>query len=118
MEQKIFSICPQVCKEEERQKVDNMIAIHTESATIFGGMNVNKAELKIQYVKFRPSKPYNSKSPITFTIPGNSTSYVSLRDLYLFVQCHMEETDQYGNPLMNPTYGKRSLDDDDYPPYK
>ena len=104
-----------MCKEGERQKVDNLTAIHTESATIFGGMNVNEAELKIQYVKFRPSQPYNSKSPLTFTIQGNTTPYMSLRDSYLFVQCHMEETDQYSNPLMNPTGGKRSLDDDDYP---
>ena len=74
-----------------------MTAIHTESATIFGGMNVNEAELKIQYIKYRPSLPHNSKSPVTFTIPGNTTPYVSLRDSYLFVQCHVEETDEYGN---------------------
>ena len=94
MEQKIFSVCPQVCKEEEKQKEDNMMAIHTESTAIFGGMTVNEAELKIQYVKFRPSQHYYSKSPITFTIQGNTTPYVSLRDVYLFVQCHVEETDQ------------------------
>ena len=82
-------------------------------------MNVNETELKIQYVKFRLSQPYNSKSPITFMIPGNTTPYMPLRDLYLFVKCHMEETDQYGNPLPKPTCGKRSLnDDDDYPQYK
>ena len=97
-----------MCKEEEeRQKVDNMTAILKESSVIFGGMNVNEAELKIQYIKFRPSQPYNSKSPITFTILGNTTPYVSLRDSYLFVQCHVEETDQYGNPFPNPTFGKR-----------
>ena len=95
-----------------------MMTIHTESAAIFGGMNVNEAELKIQYVKFRLSQPYDSKSPITFTIPENTMPHMSLRDSYLFVQCHVEETDQYGNPLQNPTHGKRSLDDDDYPPYK
>ena len=95
-----------------------MMAIHTESTTIFEGMNINEAELKIQYIKFRPSQSYNSKSPITFIIPGNTTPYVSLRDSYLFVQCHMEEKDQYGNPLMNPTHGERSLSDDDYPSYK
>ena len=88
-----------------------MTAIHTESAAIFGGMNVNEAELKIQYIKYRPSLPYNSKSPITFTIPGNTTPYVSLRDSYLFVQCHVEETDEYGNPsTTDPTRAKRSLD--------
>ena len=76
-----------------------MMAIHTELATIFGGMNVNEAELKIQYIKYRPPLPYDSKSPITFTIPGNTTPHVSLRDSYLFVQCHVEETDEYGNPL-------------------
>ena len=88
-----------------------MMAIHTESAAIFGGMNVNEAELKKQYIKYRPSLPYNSKSPITFTIPGNTTSYVLLRDSYLFVQCHVEETDEYGNPsTTDPTYAKRLLD--------
>ena len=88
-----------------------MMAIHTESATIFGGMNVNEAELKIQYIKYRPSLPYDSKSPVTFTIPGNTTPYVLLRDSYLFVQCHVEETDKYGNPTTtDPTCAKRLLD--------
>ena len=80
-EQIIFSICPQVCEEKERQKVDNMMAIHTESAPIFEGMNVNDAELKIQYIKFRPSQPHDSKSLITFTIPESTTPYMSLRNL-------------------------------------
>ena len=94
-----------------------MMAIHTESTAIFGGMNVNEVELKIQYIKFRPSQPYDSKSPITLTIPGNTTPYMSLTDSYHFVQYHVEETDQYSNPLLNPASGKRSLDDDDYPSY-
>ena len=34
-----------------------------------------------------------------------------LRDSYLFVQCHVEETDEYGNPsTTDPTHAKRSLD--------
>ena len=87
-----------------------MMAIHTKLATIFGGMNVNEAELKIQYIKYRPSLSYNSKSPITFTIPGNTTPYVLLRDSYLFVQCHVEETDEYGDPsTTDPTCAKRLL---------
>ena len=87
------------------------MAIHTKSATIFGGMSVNEAELKIQYIKYRPSLPYDSKSPITFTIPGNTTPHVLLRDSYLFVPCHEEETDKYGNPsTTDPTHAKRSLD--------
>ena len=74
-------------------------------------MNVNEAELKNQYIKYRPSLPYDSKSLVTFTIPGNTTLYVSLRDSYLFVQCHVEETDKYGNPpTTDPTHAKRSLD--------
>ena len=74
------------------------------------GINVNEAKLKIQYIKYRPSLPYNSKSPVTFTIPGNTTPYVLLRDSYLFVQCHVEETDEYGNPpTTDPTCAKRSL---------
>ena len=33
-----------------------------------------------------------------------------LRDSYLFVQCHVEETDEYGNPsTTDPTHAKRSL---------
>ena len=87
-----------------------MTAIHTKSATIFGGMNVNEAKLKIQYIKYRPSLPYDSRSPVTFTIPGNTTPYVLLRDSYLFVQCHVEETDKYGSPsTTDPTHAKRSL---------
>ena len=93
-----------------------MKAIHTESATIFGGMNVNEAEFKI--CQNTSNSDHHSKSPITFTIPGNTMPYISLRDSYLFVQCHVEETDQYGNPLLNPTHEKRSLDNDDYHPYK
>ena len=100
-----------VKKKKGKKGHQTMMAIHTESATIFGGMNINEAELKIQYIKYRPSLPYNSKSPITFTIPGNTTPYVSLRDSYLFVQCHVEETDEYGNPpTTDPTRAKRSLD--------
>ena len=88
-----------------------MTAIHTKSATIFGGMNVNEAELQIQYIKYRPSLPYDSKSPVTFAIPGNTTPYVLLRDSYLFVQCHVEETDEYGNQTTtDPTRAKRLLD--------
>ena len=76
-------------------------------------MNVNEAELKIQYIKYRPSLPYDSKSPITFTIPGNTTPHVSLRDSYLFVQCHVEKTDEYGNPsTTDPTHAKRSLNNE------
>ena len=87
-----------------------MTAIHTESAAIFGGMNVNEAELKIQCIKYRPSLPYDSKSSVTFTISGNTTPFVLLRVSYLFVQCHVEETDEYGNPsTTDPTYAKRSL---------
>ena len=90
-----------------------MMAIHIESAAIFGGMNVNEAELKIQYIKYRPSLPYDSKSPVTFTIPGNTTPYVSLRDSYLFVQCHVEEKDKNGNPpTTDPTCAKRLLHDE------
>ena len=86
-----YNVCPQVCEEDKRQNKETMTAIHTELATIFGGMNVNEAELKIQYIRYRPSLPYDSKSPVTFTIPGNTTPYVSLRDSYLFVQCHVEK---------------------------
>ena len=35
-------------------------AIHTEALVIFGGLLVNEAEDKIQYVKFRLSHPYDS----------------------------------------------------------
>ena len=36
---------------------------------------------------------------MNFTIPGNSSQYVSLHDSYMFVQCHVEETYQYGNTM-------------------
>ena len=87
-----------------------MTAIHTKLAAIFGGMNVNETELKIQYIKYRPSLHYNSKLSVTFTIPGNTTPHVSLRDSYIFVKCHVEETDEYGNPsTTDPTHAKRLL---------
>ena len=68
-------------------------AIHTEASAIFGGLLINEAEDKIQYVKFRLSHPYNSQSPVNFTIPSDSSQYMSLHDSYMFVQCHIEETD-------------------------
>ena len=45
-------------------------AIHMEALAIFGGLLVNEAEDKIQYVKFRLSHPYNSHS-------CNSSQYMS-----------------------------------------
>ena len=79
--------------------VGNMMAIHTESATIIGGMNVNEAELKIQYRTIRPLLPYDSNSPITFTIPENTTPYVSLRDSYLLYNVTWrKETNKVSTP--------------------
>ncbi len=66
-------------------------AVHTDAAAIFGSMLVNEAEDKVQFVKFRPTVPFDSKSPITFSIPGNSSQYVSLRDSYLYIECHIED---------------------------
>ena len=74
-----------------------MAAIHTKASAIFEGLLCNEAEEKINFVKFRPTLPYNSKTPVNITIPGNSSQYGSLCDSYLFIQCHVEETDQYGN---------------------
>ena len=45
-------------------------AVHMEALAIFGGLLVNEAEDKIQYVKFRLSHPYNSHS-------CNSSQYMS-----------------------------------------
>ena len=59
-----------------------------------------KLKKKIQYIKYRPIHPFDSKSPVTFTIPGNSSQYVSLRDLYLFVECHIKEFDAMGTQIM------------------
>ena len=36
----------------------SMAAIHTEAAATFNGQLINKAEDKIQYVKYRPSQPF------------------------------------------------------------
>ena len=53
---------------------------------------------------------------MTVSHPSHSPSleiqlHVSLRDSYLFVQCHVEETDEYGNPpTTDPTCAKRLLD--------
>ena len=76
-----------------------MAAVHTKAVAIFNGQLINKADDKIQYVKYRPSQPFDSNSPINFTVPGNSSQYISLRESYMFVQCHVEQTDQFGNPI-------------------
>ena len=76
-----------------------MVVIHTKAVAIFNGQLINEAEDKIQYVKYRPSQPFDSNTPINFTIPRNSSQYVSLCESYVFVQCHIEETDQFGNPI-------------------
>ena len=76
-----------------------MAAVHMEAAAIFNGQLINEAEDKIQYVKYRPSQPFDSNTPINFTIPGNSSQYISLQESYMFVQCHVEQTDQFGNPI-------------------
>ena len=76
-----------------------MAAVHTEAAAIFNGQLINEAEDKIQYVKYRPSQPFDSNTPINFTIPGNSSQYISSHESYMFVQCHVEQTDQFGNPI-------------------
>ena len=76
-----------------------MAAVHTEAVAIFNGQLINEAEDKIQYVRYRPSQPFDSNTPINFTIPGNSSQYISLHESYMFVQCHVEQTDQFGNPI-------------------
>ena len=76
-----------------------MAAVHTETAAIFNAQLINEVEDKIQYLKWRPSQPFDSNTPINFTIPGNSSQYVSLWESYMFVQCHIEQTDQFGNPI-------------------
>ena len=72
-----------------------MAAVHTEAAAIVNSQLINEAEDKIQYIKYRPSQPFDSNTPINFTIPGNSSQYISLRESYMFVQCHVEQTDQF-----------------------
>ena len=60
-----------------------MAAVHMDASAIFGSTLINEAEEKIQYIKYRPIQLFDSKSPVNFTIPGNSSQYVSLRDSYL-----------------------------------
>ena len=55
-----------------------MAAVHTEAAAIFNGQLINEVEDNIQYIKYRPSQPFDSNTPINFTIPGNSSQYISL----------------------------------------
>ena len=76
-----------------------MAVVHTEAVATFNGQLINEAEDKIQYVKYRPSQPFDSNTLINFTIPGNSSQYISLRESYMFLQCHIEQTDQFGNPI-------------------
>ena len=87
-----------------------MAAVHTDAPAIFGNYLVNEAEEKIQFVKLRPSEPFDSKTPITFLIPGNSSQYVSLRDSMIYVECHVEETDRFGHTLTDDhEHAKRAL---------
>ena len=72
---------------------------YIHAVAIFNGQLINEAEDKIQYIKYRPSQPFDSNTPINFTIPGNSSQYISLRESYMFVQCHVEQTGQFGNPI-------------------
>ena len=76
-----------------------MAVVHTEAVAIFNGQLINEVEDKIQYVQYRPSQPFNSNTPINFTTPGNSSQYISLHESCMFVQCHVEQTDQFGNPI-------------------
>ena len=67
-----------------------MAVVHTEAAAIFNGQLINEAEDKIQYIKYRPSQPFDNNTLINFTTPGNSSQYISLCESYMFVQCHVE----------------------------
>ena len=58
-----------------------MAAVHTKAEAIFNGQLINEVEDEIQYVKYRPSQPFDSNTPINFTIPGNSSQYISLCDI-------------------------------------
>ena len=68
-----------------------------DASAIFGSTLINEADEKIQYIKYRPIQPFNSKSSVNFTIPENSSQYVSLRDSYLFAECHLEKMDAQEN---------------------
>ena len=83
-----------------------MAAVHTDAPAIFGNFLVNEAEEKIQYVKLRPADPFDSKTPVNFLIPGNTAQYVSLRDSLLYVECHVEETDRFGNVVSDQDKAK------------
>ena len=80
-----------------------MAAVHMDASAIFGSTLKNDAGEKIQYIKYRSIHPFDSKSSVNFTIPGNSSQYVSLRDSYLFIGCHIKEFDAMGTPLMKGT---------------
>ena len=92
-----------------------MAAVHTEAVAIFNGQLINEVEDKIQYIKYRLSQPFDSNTPKNVTIPGNSSQYFLLCESYMFVQCHMEETDQFGNPITTsntpstPAHSKRNV---------
>ena len=59
-----------------------MAAVNTKAAAIFNGQLINEVKDKIQYVKYRPSQPFHSNTPINFIIPGNSNQYMNLLCLY------------------------------------
>ena len=85
-----------------------MTAVHTDAPAIFGNYMINEAEDKMQFTKLRPIEPFDGKTPVTFLIPGTSSQYVSLKDTMLYVECHIEETDRFGQPLPKKSRKRRS----------
>ena len=73
-----------------------MSVVHTESAAIFGGVTVNAAEDKVQFVEYRPSFAVDGKSVVEFVIPGNSAQYVSLRDSYVVATVRVAKQEHKG----------------------
>ena len=62
-----------------------MTVVHTEAAAIFNSLLINEAEDQIQYVKYRPSQPFDSNTPINLLyleILANTFPYMNLICLY------------------------------------
>ena len=82
-----------------------MAAIHTESAAIFGHVQVNAAEEKVQYVEYRPTFAVDGKSVVEFLIPGNTGQYVSLRDSYILTTVRIQKTKEPQWPTTSQSGG-------------
>ena len=83
-----------------------MATVHTDAPAIFSTFAINEAEDDIKFVKVEPVLSTNKNSTISFEIPGKSSRYTDLRNSYIQMRVHVEETDAFSKskPDQAPEY--------------